>query len=221
MCVHVFALIHSCLRVTNVCVSFSQCVCLRASSSHIPLGWSQCFGGDPAAWTIECVRTVRETKEEKWAKLAFWGKPGIMLHTQKNNASPPATLDLGGNFLLWFAQKSLYISVTGVVCLWHIYRCTPPSRTPSCEPRGRLLEASFWFRFSNQRWSSSDPESLCLGGLITQELRCGYRSWNLYLLCACVNLPHWSTHEFIMNKSAGCARQGHHSSFLLFSADLE
>ena len=44
----------SCANVlTHVCVHartfVSMCVCVRASSSCIPLGWSQCFGGDPAA----------------------------------------------------------------------------------------------------------------------------------------------------------------------------
>lgn len=40
-------------------------MCVSASSSCILFGWSQFFGGDPAASTIECVRTAGETREER------------------------------------------------------------------------------------------------------------------------------------------------------------
>lgn len=177
MCAHVSALIHSFTCVADVYASFSLCVRLRASSSHIPLGWSQCFWRRPRCldyWVCQdCEgnkRGKRKKSEQSWL---------FELHSHKKNNAP---------LQRWILEAiSSFGSLRNrFMCLWHIYRCTPPSRTPSCKPWGHLLEASVWFRFSNQRWSSSDPEGLSLGGLITRELRGGCRSWNLYLLCVLV-----------------------------------
>lgn len=42
----------------RVCALALIFVCVLASSSCILGGWSQCFGGDPAAFPLQCVRTV-------------------------------------------------------------------------------------------------------------------------------------------------------------------
>lgn len=82
-----------------------------------------------------------------------------------------------------------------------LYRCKPPPRTPSPEPRGRHLEASFWSRFSNQRWSSACPESpsvweawLHKGSEVDQE------AGSLLLLCVrmCV-----AVYMCVVNHNAG------------------
>lgn len=127
MCVHVFALIHSCLCVTNVCVSFSLCVCLRASSSHIPLGWSQRFGGDPAAWTIECVRNVRETREEKEkVSKAGFSRNAWYSATHKKKKKPPCNTGSWRQFPpVVHSEITLYISHSCCLPLTHIQVYTP------------------------------------------------------------------------------------------------
>lgn len=81
-----------------------------------------------------------------------------------------------------------------------MYRWTPPLRTPSPEPRGLLLETSFWSHCSNQRWSLRSPWPGRPDYTGAQKRIKGL-DLQYYCVCACGKLQHWSPHVFIMKDS--------------------
>lgn len=75
------------LRVSLMFMQAFLCVCVSEHPARTFLSDGvSAFGGDPAAWTIECVRTVRETREEREKKAS---KAGFLSYTHTKKIMPP------------------------------------------------------------------------------------------------------------------------------------
>ena len=127
MCVHRFALIHSCLQASMcTCVCIYVCVCQSIQLMHS----SQMESGlwrRPCCldyWVCQnCEGNKRGKRESERGQIGE--EHLVFCHTHTKTLLEPE-----GNFLLEFIQKSLNNSGTPVVWLWHMYRCAPPRGPP-------------------------------------------------------------------------------------------